>query len=69
MTRTASPFDCTYALIARVRADVGDVERAGEQRGDRLGAGVEGLELERHVLAEAFCEDAALDADERRARG
>ena len=41
MTRTASPCDCDVGVDRRVRADVGDVQGVGEQRGDSVGAGVE----------------------------
>ncbi len=53
----------------RVRPDVGGVERAREQRLDRRGAGVERARLELTLLPSFCCEDAALDADDRRRVG
>ena len=41
----------------RVRADERGVERAAEDRLDGVGSGVEGRELERHVVAERVLDE------------
>ena len=58
------------AVDRRVGADVGGVDRVGEQGVDGVGAGVERRRLERDVRAELVLgEDALVDADERRGVG
>ena len=67
--RMASPSDLCEGVDGRVRADVGGVDGAGEERLDGLGAGVERLRSRACVGAEGFGEDALLDADDGRWRG
>ena len=66
MIRIASPFDCAKRVDRRVRADVGRVDRAGEQRLDRSRAGVEGLDARALTRSpSASSKSAALHADDR----
>ena len=69
MMRVELAVGLGVAVDARVRADVGDVEVAGDQGVDRLGAGVEVGGLEGDVVRQVLLEEALLHADERRGVG
>ena len=57
------------AVDRRVGADERGVDRSGQQRLDRLAAGVEVGDLQRDVRSQGLGEGAAVDADDRRGVG